>query len=337
MTSFSDNSKKTSSKPRSVVFVIYPDIVLLDLAGPLQVFSSGCLKQSTAPAYDTAVVSLGGGRVTTDTLIPIETASMSSWMRRSIHTLVVVGGMGAMAASQDKTFIKSLTRLITRAERVCSVCSGALLLAATGILDGRRAVTHWEDCSQLQQLHPQVKVELDPIFVKDGDVWTSAGITAGIDMALAMVADDLGQPAALEIARSLVTYMVRPGGQSQFSPALDRQALDQTGRFSELHSWIAEHLHLDLRVEELAARLNMSVRNFSRVYTSQMGRTPAKAVEAFRIEAARNFLETTSLSIKVIAVRCGFVDDERMRRAFMRCLHIPPNEYRRRFQNVAHL
>ena len=332
MTSFSAKSPNDTSKPGSVVFVVYPDICLLDLTGPLEVFSSARFAHSGTPAYRIAIVSCNGDKVATDTLISIETDLMSSWVHQSIHTLVVVGGMGACDASQDKPFIKTLKQLVERSSRICSVCSGAIVLAATGVLNGRRAVTHWEDCSQLEEMFPEVRVEVDPIFIKDGNIWTSAGITAGIDLALAMVAEDHGQSAALKIARSLVTYMVRPGGQSQFSPMLSRQARDKSGRFDDLHDWIADNLHRELHVEQLAARLNMSARNFSRVYSSQMGKTPAKAVEVFRTEAACQLLETTSLKVKAIAVRCGFIDDERMRRAFMRTLRVSPNDYRQRFQ-----
>ncbi len=322
-----------TSKSRQVAFVVYPDIVILDLVGPLQVFSSAnYFVGSSTYAYETVIVSYKGDKVITNTMLSIETDVMSSWQNRSIDTLVVVGGMGAYAASADTPFIQLLTAMVKRSKRICSVCSGAIVLAATGILNGRRAVTHWEDCDNLAQMFPKVQVEVDPIFIKDGNIWTSAGITAGIDLCLAMVAEDHGQPIALEIARSLVTYMVRPGGQSQFSPALDRQTLDKSGRFDELHKWIATNLNRDLSVEQLAAYANMSVRNFSRVYTAQMGKTPAKAVEAFRLEAARQLLETTSLKIKTIAMRCGFSDDERMRRAFLRILQISPNDYRRRFQ-----
>ena len=325
---------KKTSKTKHVVFVVYPDIVILDLVGPLQVFTSANFYiNSSNPAYETTIVSRDGGKIKTNTLISIETNPLAFWKRRSIDTLVVVGGMGAYTAAQDLPFVKMLTGLIKRSKRVCSVCSGAIVLAATGALNDRRAVTHWQDCNQLAQMFPQVKVETDPIFIKDGNVWTSAGITAGIDLSLAMVTEDYGQSTALEIARSLVTYMVRSGGQSQFSPVLNRQAMDKSCRFSNLHDWIVDNLNQDLNVEQLAIRSNMSARNFSRVYTSQMGITPAKSVEAFRIEAARQLLETTPKKIKTIAIQCGFVNEERMRRAFSRILGVSPNYYRQRFQN----
>jgi len=332
MTSFTAKSGDNESTTKRVVFVVYPNIVLLDLAGPLQVFAGARHSVGGDLAYQTAITSIDGGQVSTDTIIFVDTEPMSRWMCQPIHTLVVVGGNGAFDAIRDDSLVNSVAKLAARSERVCSVCSGALVLAATGILNGRRAVTHWEDCQQLAEKFPEVKVEVDPIFVKDGHVWTSAGITAGIDMALAIIADDLGRVAALDIARSLVAYMVRPGGQSQFSPALDRQKLDSSGRFRKLHEWVAGNLDLDLRVEQLAERANMSQRNFSRLYASTMGTTPAKAVETMRLEAAREMLETTNFGVKTIANHCGFGDDERMRRAFVRMLNVTPSEYRGRFQ-----
>ena len=196
----------------------------------------------------------------------------------------------------------------------------------------RRAVTHWEDCDQLAAQHPDVNVEVDPIYIKDGTIWTSAGITAGIDMALAIIEEDLGTPAAIEMARSLVTPMVRSGGQSQFSPELDRQARDIKGRFRALHDWISSHLQHNISVDNMAERCAMSPRNFSRQYTATMGTSPAKAVEAIRVNIARDLLGATGKSIKAIALNCGFQDDERMRRAFIRQIKTTPSQYRAQFQ-----
>ena len=332
MTTFSAKTNDELRLPLQVVFVIYPDISLLDLAGPLQVFAWARLQGSGELAYETAITSHEGGSIPTDSVISVDTDPMESWMRRKIDTLVVVGGDGVYLAMQNIEFIDKVAKLAERSRRVCSVCSGALALAATGILDGRRAVTHWDDSEALMNTFKGVQVEVDPIYIKDENIWTSAGVTAGIDMALAIVAEDFGQGAALERAQSLVTYMVRPGGQSQFSPALERQKLDQSGKFEHLHQWIAENLKKDLRVEQLAERENMSVRNFHRLYLSTMGMTPAKAVEAIRMESARDLLETTSDSVKAVADRCGFGDEERMRRAFARLLDVSPSEYRRRFR-----
>ena len=339
MTSIHAKLLNDDHHPKRVVFVVYPNFVLLDLSGPLQVFTHAQLRNDHGNrgngrnGYDTAIVSVKGGVVSSNTLASIETTPISALADQAIHTLIIIGGDGAYEAMHDESLIESIISLSASAKRVCSVCSGALILAATGLLDGRRAVTHWEDCQQLQEAFPKVQVEVDPIYIKDGNIWTSAGITAGIDMALAVVAEDLGRAAALEMARSMVTPMVRSGGQSQFSPALDRQAVDSAGKFDELHQWIADNLRGDLRVEVLAEQVNMSPRNFSRMYSTQMRVTPAKAVEAIRIEVARTLLETTELSIKEIASRCGFNDNERMRRAFMRTLKTSPVEYRLQFQH----
>ncbi len=332
MTSFSAKPRRVDEAPRLVVFVVYPNIVLLDLVGPLQVFSQALDQETGTNGYSCAVTSIDGDVVETNTVVSIPSEPTSRYLDRQIHTLLVVGGDGADDAMRDGALLERITKLASSAQRVCAVCSGALVLAATGILDGRRAVTHWDDCKTLEQAFPAVRVEIDPIYIKDGDVWTSAGITAGMDMALAIVMEDLGRPAALQVARSMVTHMVRSGGQSQFSPILSRQSLDATGRFEDLHQWIADHLKQDLRVEALAERMNMSARNFSRLYSRQMGLTPAKAVEAIRTEAARNLLETTDLGVKQVAAECGFNDEERMRRAFMRLLSVSPSDYRQGFR-----
>lgn len=335
MTSLYAKSLGDTAPPRHVVFVIYPDIVLLDLVGPLQVFTHAQTYQGSGPAYKTAVVSEAGGQVATNTVLPIGSDPIANWVSAdapAIHTLVVIGGDGAVPASRDRHITDLVRQLADCATRVSSVCSGALVLAAAGLLDGRRAVTHWEDCDALEQGYPKVQVEVDPIFIKDGHVWTSAGITAGIDMALAMVEEDLGKASAMAMARSLVTPMVRSGGQSQFSQALHQQSRDVGGRFAQLHAWIAENLHRTVRVEDMAEVCNMSGRSFSRRYTATMGQSPAKALEVLRVERGRDLLATTDNSIQTIAVDCGFFDDERMRRAFLRHLNTSPSMYRKQFQ-----
>ncbi len=315
-----------------VVFIVYPDIVLLDLTGPLQVFTHARKDAASDPAYRTHVVSQFGGRIGTNTILDIDSNPFGAWNDRAIHTLIVVGGDGAIPLAHDPSFVSDVKNLANRSTRVCSVCSGALIVAATGLLDGRRAVTHWEDCERLAKDNPRVKVEVDPIYVKDGKFWTSAGITAGIDMALAIIAEDLGQPAAIEMARSLVTPMARSGGQSQFSPELDRQERDAKGQFQRLHQWMSETLSRKVTVDDMAEVCGMSARNFSRRYTATMGVSPAKAVEAIRVDAARQMLVTSDVSIKTIAANCGFEDDERMRRAFVRQIKTSPSQYRNQFR-----
>ena len=317
--------------PARLVFVIYPQIALLDLAGPLQVFA-WARRQDGELGYEVSIVSHHGGRVASDTLVSIDTDPIAVLDDRPVDTLVIIGGDGVYPAADDEHFVEKIVRLASRSKRVCSVCSGAYLLGAAGILDGRRAVTHWQDVERLRRDFPNVLLEIDPIFVQDGDMWTSAGVTSGTDMALAIVAKDLGHDAALERAQALVTYMVRPGGQSQFSPVLERQRHDRSGRFDRLHDWIAQNLTADLRVEQLAEHENMSLRSFHRAYLSTMGTTPARGVEKIRLEVARDMLVSAGASIKVVASKCGFASEGQMRRAFSRVLRISPSEYRERFR-----
>ncbi len=323
---------QTSDSANNVTFLVYPGFKLLDLAGPLQVFNDALAHCQKAKAYRTVVISLQGGPVESDTGLPVPSEPLALWRHKPIQSFLVVGGDSALVASDNAQIIEAVRAIAERSARVASVCTGAFLLAASGLLEGRRAVTHWEYCTGFAAKYPDIRVETDPIFIKDGKIWTSAGVTAGIDLALAMVTEDLGKAPALSLARSLVAYMVRPGGQSQFSTTLNRQTADKSDRFEALHAWLLDNLDRDLRVEALAERSNMSPRNFSRLYAAQTGLTPAKAVEAMRLEAARRLLEETNFSVERIARLCGFGDDERMRRVFQRALNIPPQDYRRRFQ-----
>lgn len=317
---------------RLVVFIVYPDFVLLDLVGPLQVFTHAPDAETGAPGYDCIVASITGGDIATNTVLPCPSVPVSSLADRKIHTLIVVGGDGAIPGMSDAELIQTVITLASRAQRICSVCSGALILASAGLLDGRRAVTHWEDCKMLADRFPRVKVAIDPIYIQDGPVWTSAGITAGIDMALAIVSQDLGRAAAMTVARSMVVQMARSGGQSQFSPALGRQLQDATGRFEALHDWIIGNLSIPLSVDVLAQKAGMSPRNFARVYSNAMGTTPAKAVQTIRVETARALLETSSHSITQIARKTGFGDENRMRRAFVAAFGLSPTAYRQNVQ-----
>ena len=323
---------KNDEARMTVVFVVYPDVSLLDLTGPLQVMSWAKSTVKDQCAYATHIVSLPGGDIQSDTILSIPSDRMDAWKGAPIHTLIIVGGDGVYGALADPDLVESVRALARNSKRVCSVCSGALLLAATGLLANRRAVTHWEDTDNLIEMFPDVEVERDPLYVKDGHVWTSAGVTSGIDMALALVAEDLGHDAALERARAIVAYMVRPGGQSQFSPALERQRSALSGRFETLHAWIKENLDKNLDVTSLADHENMSLRSFHRTYTEVIGTTPAKAVASIRLEAARDMLETQSISIKDIARHCGYLSESRMRQAFRRSLGVSPGAYRERFR-----
>lgn len=322
---------RVREEPKRVLFFVYPGIKLLDLAGPLQVFCDAEDVRTGERAYRTETVSLNGGEIATDTGLSIATDPCSSWFDHSGFTLIVVGGDGSRIASRNPQVTAVIRRLSKHAERIASVCTGAFVLAASGLLDTRRAVTHWQSCDELASAYPTLRVETDPIYIRDGNVWTSAGVTAGIDMALAMVNEDIGRYSTLSLAKSLVTYAVRPGGQSQFSVVLDRQTSDRFDRFEMLHFFISSNLDKDLRVEALAERVNMSPRNFARIYAAETGMTPGKAVEAIRTEAAQQLLENTRHSIARVAELCGFGDVERMRRAFLKILKVSPLDYRERF------
>jgi len=318
-------------KPRRIVFVAYHDALILDVAGPLQVFATANqLRANGGEPYVIDVVSRRGGAVPTSSGLPVVTKSIASLRNAPIDTLIVAGGPGVRDAAEDAVLVTWIKHRGATARRVCSVCTGAFLLAATGLLAGRRATTHWASCALLKERHPDIRVEEDPIFVRDGRIWTSAGVTAGIDLALALVEDDLGRDMAMRVARRLVVFLKRPGGQSQFSAPLEAQAADD-GTFARLQAWMADHLDGDLRVEALAERCRMSPRHFARLYTTKTGVTPAKTVEAMRLEAARRALEDSELPVKAVADRCGFGDEERLRRTFLRRLGVSPSQYRARF------
>ncbi|MGY2051094.1 GlxA family transcriptional regulator [Methylobacterium sp. JK268] len=313
-------------EPRRIEILAFPAVQLLDVAGPLQVFASANDLAAPDRPYDPVVVARETGVVTSAGLglaaRPLPTDGAPP------HTLIVAGGSGIDALSRDPAAIAWVRRRSEGAPRTASVCSGAFLLAAAGLLDGRRAVTHWYRCDQFASRFPQVRLDRDPIFVRDGPVWTSAGVTAGIDLALAMVEEDLGRAAALAVARHLVVFLKRPGGQAQFSTLLTLQG--EAGRFDALHAWIADTLRGDLSLAALAARAGMSVRGFARHYRQATGRTPARAVEAIRVEAARRLLEQ-GMPVARAARRCGFGSEETMRRSFLRVVGAAPRTYRERF------
>jgi transcriptional regulator GlxA family with amidase domain len=322
-------------KTRLVVMLAYEGANLIDVSGPIQTFASATrmLKSSNPCAYEGVVASAAGGLVTTAPGLPIMTQSFAALDGQAIDTLMVPGGRGGETA-----IVPELASFIVRhapaARRVCSVCTGAFLLAATGLLDDKRATTHWNWAAELQRHHPRVRVDADPIFIKDGGIWTSAGVTAGIDLALALVEEDFGHRVALAIARQLVMFIKRPGGQSQFSVPLSSQ-ISADGSFAALHAWIVEHLTGDLRVERLAKQAGMSPRNFARTYKARVGRTPAKTVEAMRLEAACRALEDTAAPIKRIATHVGYGDEQNLWRMFQRHLGVSPTEYRQRFSRAA--
>ncbi|WP_458756312.1 GlxA family transcriptional regulator [Afipia sp. TerB] len=318
-------------KARTVEILAFPDVQLLDIAGPMQVFATANVMNIRAgrPApYAVRVVAESGALVTTSAGLPLLTSPLPS-ARSKADTLIVAGGPGVRSAAQDATLVRWVKTHAGCARRVASVCTGAFLLGAAGLFDGRRAVTHWTECNELARRFPAARVEPDPIFVRDGAVWSSAGITAGIDLALALVEEDLDRELALAVARHLVVFLKRPGGQSQFSTALSLQMADD--RFAALHDWITNNVASDLSLSALAERAGMSERTFSRRYVEATGHTPARAVERLRLEAARRLLSDTRLPVKRVAERCGFGSEETMRRSFVRMLSATPQEYRARF------
>ncbi|RQS74985.1 GlxA family transcriptional regulator [Burkholderia sp. Bp8963] len=320
-----------SDEPRSILVLAFPGTQLLDVSGPLQVFASVnelALERGRAAPYAPRVVAADAGPVATSSGLVVIADSLRAAGRHA-DTVIVAGGKGVHAASRDTRLVRWVRKQAEQARRIASVCTGAFLLAEAGLLDGRRAVTHWTRCDELASRYPNVRVEADPIFIREGALWTSAGVTAGIDLALALVEEDLGRAIALDVARELVVFLKRPGGQAQFSAALSMQRTDD--RFGELHAWIAEHLRADLSVPALAERVRMSERSFVRHYRAETGRTPARAVEQIRIESAQRLLGETSWPIKRIADRCGFGSEETLRRSFVRVLGVSPQGYRERF------
>ena len=326
--------KSPRSSPDAVRFIdllAFPAVQLLDVTGPLQVFASAndiVVEAGGSPPYMLRVVAPGGQGVTASAGLALAAEPLPP-ADAAVDTLMVAGGQGVDAAAADVVLVDWVRERARQARRVASVCTGAFLLAASGMLDGRRAATHWSCCAELARRFPAVHVEPDPIFVRDGSVWTSAGVTAGIDLALALVEEDLGLTVALAVARYLVVYLKRPGGQAQFSAALSLQAADD--QFGTLHAWINAHLAQDTSLPVLASQAGMSERSFSRHYTDATGQTPARAVERLRVEAARRLLSGSRLPIKRISQRCGFGSEETMRRSFLRLLDVTPQDYRARF------
>jgi transcriptional regulator GlxA family with amidase domain len=335
--------QKAKAKPRLVVVPAFDDVQLLDVAGPVQVFASAnemACGTRGAPShgapYRIAVVSRRGGPIRSSSGLPLFTQPIAKAVSgQRIDTLILPGGPGVHRAASDKRFMAWIRHQVSATRRTASVCTGAFLLAEAGALSGRAATTHWKFCARLQQDYPDIKVDPDPIYLRDGNVWTSAGVTAGIDLSLALVQDDLGRKLAMQVARQLVVFLNRPGGQSQFSAPLEAQTAAADGNapnhFAPLHDWIADNVAGDLRVERLAEQAGMSPRNFARIYAVTMGVTPARMVEKIRIEAVRRNLEETDMPIKQIAATCGFQQEERLRRAFARQVGTTPAEYRRRF------
>ncbi len=316
-----------------IAFLIYPGCQSLDLTGPYEVFAGAnrwLASRRQAARYRLTLVSPDGRPVASESGLRLTPDLALPRLRGALDTLVVSGGFGAEQAAADPALCAGIRRLSRRSRRTASVCTGAFLLAAAGLLDSRRATTHWASCARLARRHPLVRVDAEPIYVQDGPLWTSAGVTAGIDLALALVEEDLGREAALTIARWLVLFLRRPGTQRQFSAQLSAQMAERDP-LRRVQAHIAENLHQTLAVEQLAEQASMSPRHFSRCFSQEVGLTPARYILRLRLEAARRLLEETQQPLERVAERCGFGSTETLRRQFLRELSVNPREYRRRF------
>jgi transcriptional regulator GlxA family with amidase domain len=318
---------------RQVTVLIFPRVQPLDVTGPVEVFSIASRLVGRAAGYRVEVVAPTAGAVRTWSGVGLVADRDLTHATRPIDTLVVAGGPGVEDAARNRALVNWIRRTARRARRVVSVCTGAFLLAEAGLLDGRRATTHWSACDELARRHPRVRVEKDPIFVREGAVSTSAGVTAGIDLALDLVDEDLGRRIALEVARWLVLFLRRPGGQSQFSAQLGSQ-LAERAPLRDLQGFIADHPAENLSVSSLARRAGMSTRNFARAFRRDLDLTPAVYVERARVESARRRLESSSAGLEEIARDAGFGTVETMHRAFRRTLRVTPGHYRAHFRGA---
>ncbi len=324
-----------SRRTRHVVMVTHPDAQILDVVGPIEILASvNDFMDSPSPAYRVTLAAPQRGAFATTCGVELVAHrgldDFSESERLSIDTVMVAGGNGTAAAMRDPKVLRFLQSTAQTANRVVSICTGAFVLAEAGLLKGKRATTHWHHCDALQRNYPDTDVDRDAIYVRDGNVWTSAGVTAGMDLALALVAEDWGQELALAVARAHVMFMIRPGGQSQYSAHLLAQK-GQGGPLANVLNWIVENTDQTLSVADLADRACMSERSFLRKFKSTTGTTPARFVEAARVETAKRILEREGASVDRVAHKSGFGNAERMRRAFQRHLGIAPVDYRQRF------
>ncbi len=319
---------------KHIVIIAPPNTSILDIAGPLEVFSKAAdyintYIQNIDETYTLHVLSITSSKIVrTSSGLPIVCEGTVKSIDYEVDTVLVAGN-----ASEDMVYPETLNWLSEHANtirRVGSICAGAFILAKAGILNGRRATTHWRVCDKLARCYPEVKVESDPIFVKDGNVYTSAGISTGMDLALAMVEEDYGRDIALAVARQLVLFLKRPGNQSQFSIMLTHQKVDYQP-IRDIQDWIIEHLDEDLTVDILAEKASMSPRNFARVFIRESGITPAKYIEKLRLETARRRLEETKLTLDEISTECGVGNADALRRLFLRHMKTTPSDYRRSF------
>lgn len=330
------NRRADMSTPRAhrVAMVAFPDALLLDICGPLDVFwlASQVVTdegRQGPDVYTVEVLAHRAGPLRTASGLELVAGRAFPEIRDRLDTLFIAGGPGVDAAVQDRDLIEWIRLIAPRVGRVASVCTGSFLLAEAGLLDGKRATTHWESCARLAASYPRVSVDPDRIFISDERLYTSAGVTAGMDLALALVAEDHGTAVSRAVARKLVLFLQRPGGQAQLSTQLQAQSSNRAP-LAELQAWMADNLHEDLSVPVLARRAKMSPRNFIRLFFRSAGSTPARFVRRMRVEAACRWLEESGEDVGVIASRCGFGSAESMRRAFLRLLRVSPGAYRSR-------
>jgi transcriptional regulator GlxA family with amidase domain len=322
-----------TSRLRHVVIVAVPPVRMLDVFGPAEVFTDANRFHGEL-AYELEIVSAAEDRLVASHVgTPLLAHRTYRELRSPVDTLLVAGGVGAREERYSLDFLNWLREQSTKVRRLGSVCTGALVLADADLLDGRRATTHWNWCSELVQRHPLVKMNPEPIYVRDNNVYTSAGVTAGIDLALALVEEDLGSALALQVARMMVVFLHRPGGQAQFSTTLAAQTCGSQP-LRDLLAWMADNVKSDLSVMSLARRAAMSPRNFARVFKQEVGETPGRHIENIRLEVARQQLETTSLSLDEVADISGFRSAEILRRTFVRRLGVTPGQYRTAFRST---
>jgi len=334
-----DTAGNTRQRVRTVAILLYDGVQSLDVTGPAEVFAGAAhaLRAKAGdgrgtPGYRVRTIARGGRPVRSTSGLQLVPDGPVPRTAEGIDTLIVPGGEGHVEACGEEALLRWLARSPSGCRRVASVCTGSFLLAAAGLLDGRRATTHWAYARELARLHPLVDVQPDPIFVRDGSIWTSAGVTAGMDLALALVEEDHDRELALLIARHLVLFLRRPGNQSQFSALLRAQEPDREP-LRKVQRQVLDDVAGLHTVEAMAERVHMSPRNFARAFRAQTGVTPARYVESVRLEAARRRLEDTTEPLQGIARACGFGSAETMRRSFLRALHVGPSEYRRRFHS----
>ncbi|WP_422006039.1 GlxA family transcriptional regulator [Pyruvatibacter mobilis] len=344
------------AEPRRVLMIAYTDVQVLDITGPLEILASvndaranprlwapeGLTPQTDdadtpSDAYEITIAAAEAGPFRTTSglqlVADIGFADLTDEYLSGLHTLVVPGGEGTIQAMRDEAVLDVVARAGAAAERITSVCTGTFILARAGLIDGRRVTTHWNVAGDLDEMFPTLTVDADSIYVRDGNVWTSAGVTAGMDLALALVEEDCGRDMALAVARRHVLFMIRPGGQSQFSAQLVAQHAAK-GRIGEITQWVLDNVAADLSVPALAERAHMSERTLARAFVSETGLTPGRFVEVARVEAARRHLEETADDTETIAWACGFSSAEQMRRAFHRRVGVSPADYRARFRRM---